>query len=89
MGHDIKSPKAQYNSNIAPTYVNDNNMNANNIYTNNNNSKYVSVIMNQEREKIRSHENKMNFFFEKNIEDYAKPLQKQENDLKQSYKEFR
>ena len=49
----------------------------------------VSHIMSQEREKAKSHENKMQFFFEKNIEDYSKPLQKQEVKLKQSYIDYR
>jgi hypothetical protein len=51
---------------------------------NTSNSQYVSNAMNQERAKIRSHENKMQFFFEKNIEDYAKPLQKQDQIFKKT-----
>lgn len=75
-----------------------NNPNNNNLQNNryaflsnppNQNSKFVSAIMDQNREKIRSHENKVQFFFEKNIEDYAKPLQKQEPQLKQSYYDYR
>ena len=58
-----------------------------NMNPNASNSKYVSNIMNQEREKIKSHESKMQFFFENNIEDYAKPLQKQEQLYKKEQNE--
>lgn len=63
------------NLEVSPNLKHNINMNMN---PNASNSQYVSNIMNQEREKIKSHESKMQFFFEKNIEDYAKPLQKQE-----------
>lgn len=49
------------------------------------NSKYVSALMNKERDKIRSHESKVQFFFEKNIEDYSKNLQRQQQEIKKNF----
>lgn len=73
------------------SYMNPNFQNNNNpIFSNPNpNSRFVSAMMDQNREKIRSHENKLQYFFEKNIEDYSKKIQKQGPILKHSYIDYR